>query len=99
MLFQVTWTRRDSGASEEADQRIDALMGKFTPPENLTIHTWVDRVDGAGGFALIEADDPAALLSPLLLAPYFEFQLYPVVQHDQYMNALADATAFRQGVS
>jgi hypothetical protein len=97
MLFQLTWTRRDSGASEEADQRLQAIFQKFTPPKNLTIHSWLDRVDGMGGFALVEGeiaeDVPAAVL---VFSPYYEFQFYPVIQHADWVAALGEAATFRQ---
>ena len=100
MLFQVSWTRRDTGASEEGDRRVLALLEKFEVPEGVTVHTWVERVDGTGGFGLLEADDPQALAAGLVIfAPYFAFEDVPVVQHADGVAALAAGVAFRDGLS
>ena len=99
MLFQISWVRRDS-AGEEADKRILAILDKFTLHPNLTVHSWVERTDGCGGFALVETDDSAALMAGApLFAPYFEFHDFPVVQHDDAVAALAEAVAFRQSLA
>ena len=100
MLFHVAWTRRDNGASEEADQRILAILEKFTPPDGLTVQSWLERVDGMGGFAVLETDDTNALAASFpIFAPYFAYEATPVIPHDDSVSALRAAVAFRDGVS
>jgi hypothetical protein len=100
MLFQALWTRRDSGANEDADKRVLAILEKFVVPDSVTIHSWVERVDGTGGFGLLEADDPQALAAGFpIFTPYFSFEAIPVIQHADSVAALQAAVAFREGLS
>ena len=99
MLFQASWTRRDSGATEDGDRRVLAILEKFEVPEGVTVHSWVERVDGTGGFGLLEADDPQALAAGFpIFSPYFAFEAVPVVQHADAVAALAAAVQFRDGL-
>jgi Protein of unknown function (DUF3303) len=100
MLFQASWTRRDSGATEDGDRRVLAILEKFSVPDGVTVHSWVERIDGTGGFGLLEADDPQALAAGFpIFGPYFAFEAVPVIQHDQAVAALSAAVAFREGLS
>ncbi len=99
MLFQLTWVRRDSGG-EDADKRVLAILDKFTVPANVTVHSWVERTDGGGGFGLVETDDPKALIAgAALFGPYFAFQSFPVLQHDEAVAALAESVAVRESIT
>ena len=100
MLFQASWTRRDSGASEDGDRRVLSILEKFEVPDGVTVHSWVERIDGMGGFGLLEADDPQALAAGFpIFAPYFAFEAVPVMQHADAVQVLAAAVAFRDGLS
>ena len=100
MLFHLTWVRRDVGASEEADRRILAILEKFEPAPGLDIQAWVERADGMGGFALVEADDANVLAAgPPLFTPYFSFEYTPVVQHADGVSAIAAAVSFRESLA
>ena len=100
MLFHTSWTRRDSGAGENSDRRALAIQEKFEVPEGVTVHSWTQRVDGTGGFALIEMHDANALAASVLtFSPFFKFEIVPVIQHEQWMTAMATAISFREGVS
>jgi hypothetical protein len=100
MMFHVRWTRRDSGASDEADRQLLAILEKFTPPEGVTIHSWLERIDGTGGFAVLEATDPTALAAGFpIFNPYVAFEVTPVIQHDEGVAALTAAVAFRADIS
>ena len=99
MLFQMVWVRRDSGG-EDADKRVLSIIQKFTLPPNSTVHSWVERTDGGGGFGLFETDDPKALTAgPALFSPFFAFEIFPVLQHDQAVAVLADAVAQRENIT
>ena len=99
MLFQMVWERRDS-VGEDADRRMLSIIEKFTVPANITIHSWVERTDGGGGFGLVETDDPKALaVGPALFSPFGAFHTYPVLQHDEAVAELAEAVALRESIS
>lgn len=95
MLFHLSWTRRDS-VGEDGDDRILKILDSFEPPANQTIHMWVERADGGGGFGLVETDDVATLAAgPPIFAPFYRFELHPVVQHDESIELLKEAVAAR----
>ena len=99
MLFQAFWIRRDSGASEDSDRRVLSILEKFEVPDGVTVHSWVERIDGTGGFGLLETDDPQALGAGFpLFNPYFSFEVVPVIQHADGVAALAAAVAVRDGL-
>ena len=95
MLFHFTWTRRQ-GVDEAGDQRILEILETYAPAEGQTIHMWVERVDGNGGFGLIETDDASILASGLpVIAPFFDFDIQVVLQHDVSIEILKGAVAAR----
>ena len=95
MLFHFTWTRRD-GVGEDGDERILKILESFQPAEGQTIHMWVERADGNGGYGLIETDDPSVLASgPPIFAPFFDFDIEVVLQHDEAIEILREAVATR----
>ena len=64
MKFVVTWKVR-SGASaadnEAAAARTLEVFGKWSPPSDETFHQFLGRLDGTGGFAVVETDNPDSL--------------------------------------
>lgn len=56
------------------------LLAKFQPSESATIHQWVTRCGGGGGFSVLETGNAENLLHDLSIwSPYIDFQVYPVV--------------------
>jgi len=99
-LFHASWVRRDSGASEDGDRRVLAILERFEVPDGVTVHAWVERVDGTGGFGVLETDDPVALGAGFpLFNPYFSFEVVPVLQHADGVAALAAAVALRDAIA
>ena len=96
MLFHLTWTRRESAAN--ADAQVLATLDKLEIPADMTIHAWVQRTDGMGGFGLIESDNAESLaVGPLLFAPMFEYEMHLVLQHEDSVALLAKAVEARGG--
>lgn len=81
MKFVTTWTARSQGAAaEDTAKRGLELFGKWSPPDDVTFHQLVGRLDGNGGFAVIETDNPSSLgEAASKFGPYFEFHIYPVI--------------------
>ena len=68
MKFVLTWTPRTGGSPAEAAAAQNAAMerlGHFTPGDSATIHQWLVRADGGGGFAVFESDSPEEILHDL----------------------------------
>lgn len=58
----------------------------WQPSDTATIREWVSRVDGNGGFSVIESDSAEDILKDLATwSSFLDFQVYPVVD-------IADAT-------
>ena len=61
MKYVVTWENR-SNATEETAARSLQVFSKWTPQEGSTFKEFLARVDGRGGFAVVETDDPTLVL-------------------------------------
>ena len=103
MKYVMTWTPRLSGSAEEneaATRRGLELFSKWQQPAGTTFHQFVARVDGAGGFAVVETDNPADLLDGTgKFGPLNEFQLYPVVDIADWVQAAQEGVEFRESIS
>jgi Protein of unknown function (DUF3303) len=63
------------------------------------VHQFVGRLDAEGGFAVVETDNPAELLdSTGKFASFNVFQIYPVVDIDQWAQTLQDGAEFRASI-
>lgn len=103
MKFMVSWTTR-TGASasenEEAVRRGLQLFSKWSPPAGQTFHAFVTRIDGNGGYALVESDDPISLLDgPAKFGTLFEFQVTPVVDITEGTPVTTEAMEWRDSIS
>jgi hypothetical protein len=100
MKFVTTWTARThGGAAEEAAKRGLELFGKWSPPEDVTFLQFVTRLDGNGGFAVLETDNPANLgEAAAKFGPYFEFHIYPVLDIAEGAALGSDGVAWRDSI-
>jgi len=103
MKFVLAYTWRDGGSAAEREQtmkRSMQLLGKFSPSDPTQIKEWVDRVDGEGGFALLESDDPISMMRDIAIwIPMLRFELHPVVDIGDAMPAQQEALDFLDSVS
>jgi Domain of unknown function (DUF3303) len=103
MKYVISWTSRLNGSekeNEDATRRGVEVFSKWQPPSSTTFHQFVGRLDGAGGFAVVETDNPADLLDGVSkFFPLNEFQLFPVVDFPEFMAAASDGVAFRDSLS
>jgi Domain of unknown function (DUF3303) len=103
MKYLVSWTARPGGSAadnEEAAKRTLAVYGKWSPPGDATFREFLTRLDGRGGFAVVETDNPAsAAEGPAKFGPYFDFEITPVVDVAEGVAAISEAIEFRDSVS
>jgi|SRR5689334_8401951 uncharacterized protein DUF3303 len=103
MKYVVTTTPRAGGSgkdNEESQRRVLELLSKFQPSPSATIHQWVTRLDGGGGFVVGETDNPDDLLEvTAIFSPYFDYQIYPVVDFAGSIPAFQRAIEFRDSTS
>jgi hypothetical protein len=93
MKFVLSYTLRAGGSVEErvrGGEAAQKLLANWAPSDTATIHQWVQRCDGNGGFAVIETDSQADLFRDLAAwAPWLDFEAVPVLD-------IADATPITQ---
>lgn len=103
MKYVMTWTTRYGGSAQDneaAAKRSLAVFSKWSPPAGTTFHQFVARVDGTGGFAVVETDNTADLLDGASkFVPLNEFQLYPVVDIEEWVRAAGEGIEFRESIS
>jgi hypothetical protein len=99
MKFVTSWVSRSGGSgidNEAAVKRGLELFSRWSPPGGLTFHQFVGRLDGEGGFAVVETDDPEALMdAPAKFAPFFEFTIHPVADIQDVAGAGGEAVTWR----
>lgn len=103
MKYVITMAMRanGSGAEREVDaRRVLAMWSKWAPPESLTFHLFVDRIDSGGMFAVVETDNPVDLIETTAkFAPYLESQIHPVVDIGDGAVAVQRAIEFRESIT
>ena len=102
MKYVVSWTYRLNGTAAENDESLRrglAAYAKWSPPQSTTYHQFVGRVDGGGGFAVVETDNPADLVETTSqFATILDYQIYPVLDIAEAAQALQHGVAFREAV-
>jgi hypothetical protein len=102
MKYVVSWTLRPGGAgvdNEESYKRSLAVFAKWSPPANLRFVEFLGRIDGQGGFAVVETDDPMSLQDgPSKFGPFFDFQIFPVAEIAEVARAGQEGVEFRAGI-
>lgn len=100
MKYVLEWRVRAGGSSEEnltSTGRSLQVLSKWTP--STTIHQFVARVDGTGGFAVGETDDMAVLAKDCaIFGPYVDITVHPVLDMDQAAEVLGSGIEFNRSV-
>jgi len=97
MKYVVSWVPREN-TTEESSARSLQVFGKWTPSATFT--EFVGRIDGQGGFAVIEADDPKLVAKDVApFVAWFEFAVHPVINIDETAMIGAEAVEFLASVS
>jgi|ERR1700757_4862991 Protein of unknown function (DUF3303) len=100
-VVSITFRLNSSAADNEATtRRLLDLYSKWTPPAGTTFHQFVSRLDGAGGFAVLETDSAAEIMETTSkFAPLIEYQIYPVVDVADGVRAAQEAVEYRESIS
>jgi hypothetical protein len=79
MKYVISWVFRP-GITEEAAARSLQVFSKWSPSEPERFREFLGRVDGQGGFAVVETDDPAKIARDVgPFGAWFEFTVTPVL--------------------
>lgn len=106
MKYVVAWKNRFGGSAAENEAsfaRYLEVRSKSTqtpvPEDSFTIQQWALRVDGQGGFIMLESDDLTGFaLNAFIMTPYLEWEVYPVIDAGAALPLLNEAVEFRNSV-
>ena len=99
MKYVVAWETR-ADVSEDAQARTLHVFSKWAPAEGTTFLQFVGRVDGRGGFAVVETDDVALVArDTAIFSAFFDMSVYPVLDIQDSVRIGGEAAEFRHGVS
>jgi len=102
MKYLVCWTQRRSGSSGEeeiSEDRALKVFSKWAPHADLTIQAFLSRIDGRGGYVLLETDSADALLDgPAVFGPWLDYDIIPVVDIQDAVVATEKGREFRLSV-
>jgi hypothetical protein len=103
MKYVVSWTFRYNGSAAENEAAVKRLLevfSKWTPPTSATFHQFVGRLDGGGGFSVVETDNPADLSdAPSKFGFLCDYQIYPVVDIAEVARTAQEGVEFRESIS
>jgi hypothetical protein len=93
--YVIAWENRANGL-EDAQGRSLQVFSNWSPSEGSNFLQFVGRVDGRGGFALVETDDVATIArDTAIFGPFFDFTVYPVMDVQETSRIATEAVQFR----
>jgi len=103
MKYVVAWKPRFGGSAAENEAtaaRLLEVFSKWAPSSDTTFHQFVLRVDGEGGFAVTESDDPVTAAREIAkFSPYLEYTVYPVLDVADAIGPAAEAVEWRKSIT
>ena len=83
MKFVLAYTTREGSDAEDnlkSAESAQKLIANWTPSPNANITEWVQRVDGDGGFCVMDTDNAKDMFRDLAVwSPWLKFDVYPVL--------------------
>ena len=102
MKYVVSWTYRWSGTATENEDSIRRALKVFEnwkPVDGVTYHQMVGRLDGSGGFAVVETDNPMDLAdAPKKFGFFADYEVHPVVELAEAVQAIEEGVGFRESL-
>jgi hypothetical protein len=103
MKYVISWTNRDGGSgaqNEEDAKRLLQLFSKWSPAPDATFHQFVERLSGDGGYAVVESDNPVAVMEgPSKFGSHLKFTIEPVVDIMESVQVGQEGIDFRDSIS
>ena len=61
---------------------------------------FLDRIDGRGGFAVVETEDPTLIArDTAIFGAFLDFSVYPVLDSEEWAGIAVEAVEFRRSAS
>jgi len=94
MKYVVSWQPRPN-MTEEMQARSLQVFEKWSPAEGTNFLQFLGRIDGPGGFAVVETDDPALLArDTAIFSNFFDMIVYPVLDVQEAARIGGEALEF-----
>lgn len=98
MKYVVSWETR-ANESEETQARGLEVFSKWSPAPGLDFQQFVGRIDGRGGYAVIETDDPTLIAKDMAtFGAFFDFEVHPVLEIQETAEVGVAAIEFRNSI-
>jgi uncharacterized protein YeaC (DUF1315 family) len=98
MKYVIAWEVREN-TSEETQARAYEVFGKWSPAEGNDFLQFLDRIDGRGGFAVVETEDPTLIAhDTAIFSPFLNFNVYPVLDSQEGTRIANEAIEFRRSI-
>ncbi len=102
MKYLVAWTYRANGPAEQNEQSFRrglAAFAQWQQPDSTIYHQFLSRVDGGGGFAVVETDNPEDIAEVTAKFSFIaEYQVYPVLDMADGVQLLYKGVEFLGGI-
>lgn len=99
MKYVIAWEGREN-TSEELLARGLQVFSKWSPAEGANFLQFVGRVDGRGGFAVVETDDVTLIARDMaIFTAFFDMSVYPVLDIEENARISGEAVEFRNSAS
>lgn len=99
MKYVVSWKTRQT-VSEDLQARSLQVFSKWSPSDGTTFLQFLGRVDGRGGYAVVEADDPGLVAKDMaVFSAFFDMSVEPVMEIADIAMIGAEAVEFRASIS
>ena len=100
--YLVTWKARQGGTAQQAHDDAKknlATFAKWKPPAGQDFQQFLARVDGLGGYAVVETNDMASLADgPTKFGTWFDFEIIPVLDVADGVAQLEAGIKFRESI-
>jgi len=98
MKYVISWTTRATG-SEELQARSLQVFSSWSPAEGANFLQFLSRIDGRGGYAVVETEDPTLIAKDMsTFGPFFEFHVHPVLEIQEGAQLGMQAIDFRNSI-
>jgi hypothetical protein len=99
MKYVIAWEVRENASAEETQVRGYQVFGKWSPAEGSEFLQFLDRIDGRGGFAVVETEDPKLIArDTAIFGPFLNFNVYPVLDSQETTRIVNEAIEFRRSI-
>jgi hypothetical protein len=100
--YLMSWKTRTGGSAQQNHddgKSVLAAFAKWQTPADQTWSEFLSRIDGEGGFAVIETNNQAGLLDGVSkFVTWLEFEIIPVVDIMDGVTVLAAGAEFRESI-